>query len=505
MSRSPRRAVLAADVLASLVVFLVALPLCLGIALASGVPPALGLVTGIVGGLLVGAVQGTPFSVSGPAAGLTVIVVELVRAHGLRFLSTVVLAAGALQILAGVLRLGRWFRAVPPAVVHGMLAGIGVLIAAGQGHVLLGDPARSDGLANLVTLPAALLQALDPSGSPARAANALIGGLTVAVLVGWPRLAPGRLRAVPAPLAAVAVSTAVANIVGMTVARIDVPGRLLSTLSLPGAATMEDLGTAALWVAAVELALVASAETMLCASAVDRMHRGPRTPYNRELVAQGVGNTVCGLLGALPMTAVIVRSSANVRAGARSRAATMLHGAWLLGLATLAPQLLRLVPVASLAAVLVGVGSRLVDRVALAELRRAGRAEVAIYVVTLAGVVTTDLLKGVLAGLAVAAVVLLHRLSHLRIDVEHDADGPRSVLHLHGSATFLRLPKLADALDGVPPEREVHIRLDGLTHIDHAALELMVGWERVQRRAGRAVVIDLREQRHPAGQAEAVR
>ena len=491
MRRSPRCTIVVADVLASLVVFLVALPLCLGIALASGVPPALGLVTGIVGGLVVGAVQGTPFSVSGPAAGLTVIVVELVRAHGLVFLSTAVLAAGALQILAGVFRLGRWFRAVPPAVVHGMLAGIGVLIAAGQGHVLVGDPARGEGIADLATLPAALLRALDPAGSSARAASALVGGLTVAILVGWARLAPRRLRAVPAPLAAVAVSTAVANVFDLTAARVDVPARLLSAVTLPGPAAVEYLTAAALWVAALEVALVASAETMLCVAAVDRMHSGPRTRYNRELVAQGIGNSVCGLLGALPMTAVIVRSSANVRAGARSRAATMLHGAWLLLLAALAPTLLRLVPVPSLAAVLVVVGCRLVDRAALAELRRVGRAEVAVYLVTMAGVVTTDLLTGVVAGLAVAAVVLLHRLTHLGIEVEHDADSPRSVLHLHGSATFLRLPKLADALERIPLDREVHLRLDRLAHVDHAALELLASWEHAQRSSGRTVVVEL--------------
>jgi MFS superfamily sulfate permease-like transporter len=222
------------------------------------------------------------------------------------------------------------------------------------------------------------------------------------------------------------------------------------------------------------------------------MHSGPRSSYNRELVAQGLGNSVCGLLGALPMTAVIVRSTANLRAGARTRASTMLHGVWLLLLAVAAPQLLRLVPVASLAAVLVYVGIQLIDQEALVELARVGRAEVAIYAVTMAGVVAIDLLRGVLAGLAVAAVVLFHRLTHLSVDVEHDAGG-RSVVHLHGSATFMRLPKLAEALEGIPPDRELHVRLDGLAHVDHAALELLASWERVQRERGTAVVIDLSE------------
>jgi MFS superfamily sulfate permease-like transporter len=193
------------------------------------------------------------------------------------------------------------------------------------------------------------------------------------------------------------------------------------------------------------------------------------------------------------MTAVIVRSTANIRAGARSRASTMFHGAWLLLLAALAPSLLRLAPVASLAAVLVVVGCRLMNRRALAELARIGPAEVVIYAVTMAGVVTTDLLKGVLAGLAVAALVLFHRLTHLWVDVEHETSSGRIIVNLHGSATFMRLPKLVEVLEGVPLDQEVHVRLEGLTHVDHAALEVIATWERAQRGRGRVVVIDIGE------------
>lgn len=493
MNRPTHRRTLGADALASVVVFLVALPLCLGIALASGVPPALGLVTGIVGGLLVGAIQGTPFSVSGPAAGLTVIVLELVQQHGLAFLSMVVLVAGLLQVAAGVLRAGRWFRAVPPAVVHGMLAGIGLLIAAGQAHTLLGDRARGHGMIDLLTLPAALLRTIDPGGSPARIGSALIGALTIVILLSWPRLAPQRLKILPAALVAVLAATGVATLFRLAVAHVEIPASMLSAVALPSFSTLDLLRSGTLWVAAVQVALVASAETLLCAIALDRMHSGPRTNPNRELVAQGIGNTACGLLGALPMTAVIVRSTANIRAGARSRASTMFHGAWLLLLAALAPYLLRLVPVASLAAVLVVVGCRLMNRRALAELARIGPAEVVIYAVTMAGVVTTDLLKGVLAGLAAAALVLFHRLTHLWVDVERETSSGRTIVNLHGSATFMRLPKLVEALEGVPPEQEVQVRLEGLTHVDHAALEVIATWERVQRGRGRVVVIDIGE------------
>jgi MFS superfamily sulfate permease-like transporter len=494
MTRTPRRAIpstVPADLLASLVVFLVALPLCLGIAVASGVPPALGLVTGIVGGIVVGALQSTPFSVSGPAAGLTVLVLMIVRDHGPGFLSAVVLVAGAFQLTAGLLRGGRWFRAVPPAVVHGMLAGIGVLIATGQAHALLGDPAGGGGPASLATLPEALLRALGPGRAPARAAAAVVGAVTIAVMLAWPKLAPRRLRIVPGALMAVAGGTVTAQLLGLPVLHVEIPASLLSAVALPGPATLTHLTSGATWLAAMELALLASAETLLCATAVDQLHRGPRTNYDRELVAQGLGNSACGLLGALPMTAVIVRSSANVAAGARTRLATILHGLWLLALVALAPGVLRLVPMASLAAVLVVVGVKLVDRAALRELGRAGRGELAVYAVTFGGVVATDLLKGVLAGIAMAAVLLLWRLSHLRIDVEHDTASLRSVLHLRGSATFLRLPELAEALAAIPADRRLHVRLDGLAHLDHAAWALIEDWQRSHRERGGEVVVDL--------------
>jgi MFS superfamily sulfate permease-like transporter len=486
-------AAFAADLLASLVVFLVALPLCLGIAVASGVPPALGLMTGIVGGIIVGAVQSTPFSVSGPAAGLTVLVLMIVREHGPVFLSAVVLLAGGLQLAAGLLRGGRWFRAVPPAVVHGMLAGIGVLIAAGQAHALVGDQARAGGPATVATLPAALLRALEPD----RAGATLAGAATIAVMLAWPRVARGRLRVLPAALLAVVAGTVTAQLVGLPVAHVDVPASLLSAVALPGRETLGHLGSWATWLAAVELALVASAETLLCAAAVDSLHHGRRTDYDRELVAQGLGNGACGLLGVLPLAAVIVRSSTNVAAGARTRLSTVFHGLWLLGLVVLAPGLLRLVPLASLAAVLVVVGVKLVDRAALRELSRVGRSEMAVYAVTLAGVVTIDLLKGVLAGIAVAAVLLLWRLSHLRVDIEHDTATPTSVLHLHGSATFLRLPELAEALESIPSDRRLHVRLDGLVHLDHAAWALIRGWERSRRERGGEVVVDLSDEPPP--------
>lgn len=476
------------EVLASLVVFLVALPLCLGIALASGVPPAVGLVTGVVGGLVVGFLQGSPVSVSGPAAGLTVIVAEIVREGGVVLLSAVVLAAGVIQFVAGVVRAGRWFRAVPPSLIHGMLAGIGVLIMAGQLHTMVDARPKDGGLRNLLAAPSALNRTLSAEGPHAEAA--LIAILTLAALLAWKRWAPTGLRLVPPTLVGVGMATAVANLAGLRIARVGVPNGLLGATNFAGGDVWGLLGQPAIWATALGLALVASAETLLCAGAVDRLHQGPRTDYERELRAQGIGNVICGTLGALPMTAVIARSTTNVQAGGRTRAAAILHGAWILLLVSVAPALLRLVPISSLAAVLVFIGWKLIDRNAVRALARHGRGEVVVYTVTVAGVVATDLLKGVALGLVVAAGMLLYRLSHLRVDVEHDTDSIRTTLHVRGAATFLRLPHLTEALAAIPPGRELHIRLDEVNHMDHAAVELLTDWERTHRAQGGDVIVE---------------
>ncbi|MDB5064409.1 MAG: sulfate transporter family protein [Chloroflexi bacterium] len=475
------------DLFASVVVVLVALPLCMGIALASGVPPALGLVTGVVGGLVVGFLQGSPVSVSGPAAGLTVLVAEIVREGGLALLSAVVLAAGLLQFAAGLARRGRWSRAVPPSLVHGMLAGIGLLIIAGQVHVMVGAPPRDSGLANLLAVPRSFAKVLLGDGPHTEAA--LVGLLTIAVLLAWRRWASGRVGLVPATLVGVVAATALANLAGLPVARVAVPDQLLTATHPVSRDILGLLGRLDTWGRALVLALVASAETLLCAGAVDRLHQGRRTDYDRELRAQGIGNLICGALGALPMTAVIVRSSANVRAGGHSRASTIFHAVWILALVTLAPGVLRLVPISSLAAVLVFTGWMLIDRDAIRQLAGHGRGELAVYAVTVVGMVATDLLTGVLLGLLAAAGMLLFRLSHIDVDLAHDPASARTTLRLRGSATFVRLPALAAALDQVAPERELHMHLDEVGHMDHAALDLLTGWVRAHRARGGLVTM----------------
>jgi xanthine/uracil/vitamin C permease (AzgA family) len=332
------------DALASVVVFLVALPLCMGVAIASGAPPAAGLITGVVGGLVVGTLAGSPLQVSGPAAGLSVIVWELLREHGAAGLGVIVLLAGLMQLAAGAMRLGQWFRAVSPAVIHGMLAGIGVLIAASQFHVMVDDGPKGSGIDNLLSIPAAVLRGIAPPSGTAHHIAATIGLATIAWTVLWARVAPRRLRAIPAPLVAVAAATAIAAALALPVRYVDVPENLWDAVRLPTADALRSAVSVSVMGAAAALAAVASAETLLCAAAVDQKHTGPRTDYDRELVAQGVGNAVCGVLGALPLTGVIVRSSANVDAGARTRLSAVLHGAWILAFVVLLPGVLERIP-----------------------------------------------------------------------------------------------------------------------------------------------------------------
>ncbi|GMU25090.1 MAG: hypothetical protein AMXMBFR13_51610 [Phycisphaerae bacterium] len=478
------------DFLSSVVVFLVALPLCMGIAIASGAPPAAGLITGMVGGLLVGAMAGSPLQVSGPAAGLAVVVFELIQREGYATLGIVLLIAGGIQVAAGLLKLGQWFRAVSPAVIHGMLAGIGVLIFASQFHVMVDDAPRGSGISNILALPEAIWKGIVPNSDTSHQQAALIGLATIAIIVLWKSLAPKKIQFLPATLLAVVVATAATVLLGLRVNLVNVPESILSAVQFPPAAAFKSLLDGPIIVAALGMAFVASAETLLCATAVDKMHSGPRTQYDRELTAQGIGNMICGFLGALPMTGVIVRSSANVEAGARTRLSAILHGGWLVIFVAALPWVLRMIPTASLAALLVYTGYKLVNLKTLRELRTYGRGEVAIYIVTVAMIVVSDLLTGVLVGIAISAAKLLYNFSHLEIEKKEQPGKKAIVIDLRGTATFIRLPKLASCLEEVPPYTELHVRFEHLTYIDHACLDLLMNWEKQHEASGGRLLID---------------
>ncbi|MBL1084240.1 SulP family inorganic anion transporter [Streptomyces actinomycinicus] len=466
------------DFAASLVVFLVALPLCVGVAVASGVPAELGLITGIVGGLVTGVLRGSSLQVSGPAAGLTVLVFEAVEEFGLPVLGVIVLATGLLQVAMGMLRLGRYFRAISVSVVEGMLAGIGLVLIAGQLYPALAAKAPDSGLGKIAGLPGAFLDALGDTG--ALTSLAVCAG-TVAVLLLW-KHAPAKARTVPGPLAAVGLATVAVLALPVPVATVEVKG-LLGSVQPPTASAFGELAGLGLLGTVVAFTLIASAESLFSAAAVDRLHSGPRTQYNRELVAQGAGNAVCGLLGALPMTAVIVRSAANVQAGARTKASRVLHGVWLLLFAALLPGVLAYIPLPALAGVLIHAGGKLVPVRALAVLWREHRGEALVLAVTAVSIVAVSMFEGVLIGLALAVVKTAWEASHVKLEVVDKGAGPVDA-HLSGNATFLRLPKILDSLESLPQDRPVRLDVSGLHHLDHACRTALENWAARHSAAG---------------------
>lgn len=513
------------EFLASVVVFLVALPLCIGIAVAVGVSPGPALITGIVGGIIVGALSGSPLQVSGPAAGLFVIVADLIRVYRERFmeaqpqlasltaeartvleheatryallaLGLATLLAGLLQLVAGKLRLGQWFRAVSPAVIKGMLAGIGALIVVSQFHVMLdhkptykGDAAHG-GLEMAAGIPEAIWKCFAPEEGHTHHLAAITGILTISIILLWQQFAPRRLRLIPGALIAVLAATVFAVSANLPLIRLEVSGNILRDIVLPDDQWLQLLVDPTVLRSAVVIGIVASAETLLCATAVDQMHRGVRTNYDRELMAQGVGNSVCGLLGALPLTGVIVRSSANVHAGAASRYSTMMHGLWLLIFVVLLPWVLEYIPKSALGAILVYTGFKLINIKDLKKLWAYGKGEVLIYLITTTVIVVEDLLLGVVIGVALSAAKLLYIFSHLATDVEFSEDRKRAVLRLEGAATFIRLPVLAGALDRVPSDTELHVDFEHLRYIDHACLELLMDRAQQMNNSGGKLILD---------------
>ncbi|GGR12616.1 SulP family inorganic anion transporter [Streptomyces roseolus] len=469
-----------ADVSASIAVFLIALPLSLGIALATGAPLQAGLVAAAVGGLVAGRLGGSPLQVSGPAAGLTVVTAELIQRYGWRTTCAITVLAGLSQLALASLRVARSALAVSPAIVHGMVAGIGVTIAMAQLHIVLGGTPQSSVVANALGLPAQL--------ADVRPSALAISGLTIAVLLGWPRL-PGRAgrlaRKAPAALVAVGGATVLAATAGLTVPRVDLPS--WSSHALPGLPDGPVLGIAA---GVLTITLVTSVQSLLSAVAVDKLvaarpDRGrgiPRSRLDRELAGQGAANMVSGALGGLPVAGVAVRSVANVSAGAVSRASTMLHGLWIVLASLFLVPAIDLIPLAALAALVMIVG---IQMVSITHIRTVTRhREVVVYAVTLTGVVLIGLLEGVALGIAVAVAVAMQRLARTRITrEEHDG---RQLLRVRGQLTFLAVPRLSRALHQIPAGAEVTVELDG-SFMDHAAYETLNDWTAAHRAHGGSV------------------
>ncbi|KAB8184848.1 SulP family inorganic anion transporter [Microbispora catharanthi] len=471
---SPRnwKSVLRHDAPASLVVFLVAVPLSLGIAVASGAPVAAGLVAAVVGGVVAGALGGSVVQVSGPAAGLSLVVAELVHTYGWRATCAITVMAGLLQLVLGGLKVARAALGVSPAVVHGMLAGVGVVIALSQLHIVLGGSPQRSALENVLELPAQILDNHTHA--------VMIGVLTIGVLLVWGRIP--RLRTVPAPLAALMVATLTAAATGWDLTKVDLKGGF-SSVQGP---LMPQGDWHAIAGAVLLVALLAGVESLLTCVASNRLHDGPRADLDRELTAQGVANAVSGALGGLPVAGVVVRTTTNARAGARSRWSTVLHGVWVLLFTTAFAWMIALIPLEALAALLLFIGVQMVNLGHVRNLR--SHREMPVYFVTMAGVVLIGLAEGVAIGLGLAALLALRRLAWVSVDVRQAGERRWRVV-VTGSLTFLGVPRLTEALRGIPAGAAVELDLH-LDFMDNAAFEALHAWRLEHERTGGVIDVD---------------
>jgi len=484
---------LSKDLAGGLVVFLVALPLCLGIALASGAPMVAGIVSGVVGGLLVAWLSGSHTSVSGPAAGMVAVVLAQVAILGSyeAFLVAVILA-GAIQILLGALRAGFIAAFFPSNVIKGLLAAIGVIVILKQIPHAVGHDAdpegdlgffQADGRNTFSEIFSSLFN-LEPGAM-------VIGLVSLAVLLAWDR---SRLRnsLIPAPLVVVVLGV-LANVAMKATGSswligsshlVQVPtvaslGEFFKVLPSPD---LKAFGNPAIIMAAVTIAAVASLETLLNLEAVDKLDPRKRvSPPNRELMAQGVGNMVSGFLGGLPITSVIVRSSVNINAGAATRLSAFFHGVLLLLLVLLAPVWLNQIPLASLAAVLIVTGLKLASPKLFRQMWSEGRTQFVPFIVTTVAIVFTDLLTGVLIGLATSLAFILHsnyRRPLLRF-MEHHVSGDVLRIEFSNQVSFLNRAVLEQALDSVPVNGHVVLDARNTDYIDPDILDLIDDFRRL--------------------------
>ena len=471
---------LGADLPASIVVALVALPLCLGIALASGAPLFAGLIAGIAGGIVVGALSKSPLSVSGPAAGLTVIVldaIERLQSYPL-FLAAVVLA-GILQIALSAARAGMLSEFVPSSVITGMLAAIGLILILKQVPHLVGYDADFEGrfqfsapggLNTFSEIGASLTQRLTPGA-------VLIGGIALAFLFWWDKAGPkgGFWRYLPGPLIAVLFGIAANAALGTLapswqlgakhLVQVPIAGNPAAFIGLFTLPNFSGWLTGPVWLTAVTLAIVASLESMLSVKAVDEIDpRRRRTDKNRELLAQGGGNIASGLIGGLPVTSVIVRSSANVAAGAESKASAILHGVWLLLSVALIPALLNLIPLAALAAVLIQVGYKLTKPALFIERYRQGLTQFVPFVVTVLAILFSDLLIGIAIGMVVGFAFVIAR--NFRTALTFACEGQDCLIRARRNLYFIHKYELQSVLARVPDDVTLLIDLSATSYVD---------------------------------------
>jgi MFS superfamily sulfate permease-like transporter len=475
------------DLPAAVVVFLVAVPLCLGIALASGAPLFSGIIAGVVGGVVVGLLSGSQLMVSGPAAGLTAIVIAGIQDVGSfeAFLVAVVLG-GLLQIVLSVLRAGIIGYYFPSSVIKGMLAAIGLILilkqfphAVGYDADVFGDQSfQQANQENTFTAIAHAFRAVQPGA-------VIVSLIGLVVLVAWNQPALKRLKRIPAPLvvvllgvglnalfAAVAPALAIRDTHLVTLPVAASVGEFLTQFTMPDWSALRN---PAVYMLGVTIALVASLETLLSLEATDKMDPYKReAPTNRELLAQGVGNTVSGLVGGLPITGVIVRSSANIDSGAKTKLSAVLHGLLLFGAVVAIPGLLNHIPLAALAAVLLFTGYKLAHPALFRTAWRIGRYHFVPFVVTIVAILLTDLLVGISIGLAVGVFFIL--LDNLKAQPLVPQSPPGAVLKRYAlpeQVTFLNKASIVTMLEALPPGSRIEIDGRNARHVDYDVLEVI--------------------------------
>ena len=473
------------DLPAGLSVFLVALPLCLGIALASGAPLYAGILSGIIGGVMVSLLSGSQLAVSGPAAGLTTLVsASIISLGDYKLFLLAVIIAGLFQIVLGVLKLGAIANYFPSSVIKGMLAAIGIILVSKQIPLALGYDKPDFWTSGFIQLFSAdnFLGNLENFNHHITRGAILITTISLVILILLQQPFAKKLKVIPAPLLVVIIGILI-NITFTNVASefslkqtqlVSVPSNFFESISFPDFSRI--FSTSDIWKDGILIGLLASLETLLCIEAVDKLDKRNRiTPVNRELIAQGIGNMTCGLLGAIPMTAVVVRGSANVHAGARTKLSAFTHGLFLLLAVLFVPFLLNKIPYASLAAILLITGYNLTKPKLYRNMWSLGRKQFIPFIITIVVILSTDLLLGVSIGLIISVYYIVQsnfkieynisQTKHLGIETQY--------IKLNHNVTFLNKVKLRKTLDDVPEYSILTIDGSESRLIDYDILEII--------------------------------
>jgi MFS superfamily sulfate permease-like transporter len=479
------------DLPASIVVFFVALPLCLGIALASGAPLFSGLIAGIIGGVIVGFLSGSKIGVSGPAAGLAAIVLTAIGTLGgyENFLVAVVLG-GVIQLIFGFLKAGIIGYYFPSSVIKGMLTGIGIIIILKQIPHFFGYDTDPEGdLAFFQVNGENTFSEIINSINNINLGSTLIGIISLGILLLWSTILSKKgkfFQIVQGPLVAVAIgivyffvtaSNAKLGINASHLVSVPVPDSLDSFISQFSFPNFNAISNPEIWVVAFTIALVASLETLLCVEASDKIdpHKNV-TPTNRELLAQGTGNIISGLIGGLPITQVIVRSSANIQSGGRSKLSAIIHGFLLLISVILIPTLLNKIPLSVLAAILFIVGYKLAKPSLFKQMYKLGWKQFIPFTVTVLGIVFIDLLYGIGLGLAVGIVVILmksYQNSHF-LHIEDKSNGKHKIkMTLAEEVTFFNKGAIIKELESLPRDSYLELNLLNTRYLDNDIIEVL--------------------------------